>query len=495
MKHVISATDFSREWVEEILERAEHFIPVYRRGEVLKTGAGSKVLVVTLEPSTRTGGSFADAARLLGCTVERISDADSTSLVKGEPLGASVRMWAGQSNAILPIRTKLEGGARWSAEMLEMEGYGYLMAIQNAGDGSNQHPTQAILDMLTIKQKKGRLEDLTIGIVGDLRHSRTVHSLVLALRLFPNIRLVLVSSPQVKLQDWYIHGMEVTVSDSISDLVGCDIVYATRVQAERFGGHMMEYERVRGLYSITPEVMAMLGTEVLIMHPQPINGPDRDIDPRLWRHPQVIMDFQAKMGIPARMGLLSWSLAQRETSSFSSYQEPVIDIVSQRPASESLKAKEEADRRFMPIDDGTVIDHIPFGDGQRIWGFLNTNGKKESGGVRQLNVGLRTTRQKGGRKDTISLEGVFLSDEEMSTIGVLAPDVTINEIREGTIHKKKVRSVSTITTGQCPNADCVTRLDIEAAIHPRFHIVEDGGHGRLRCHYCERQSHRHEAFK
>ncbi len=494
MKHIISARDFTADWVVEVLERAASNIDVYRRG-VPKQAIGSKATVFIAEPSTRTSGSYREAARLVGCPVEGIAGADLTSLVKGETLGATGRMLSGQNTAILPIRTKIEGGARWLAEMFELEGYDYPTAVHNCGDGSNEHPTQALLDLLTIQQKLRRLSDLRIGFVGDLRYSRTVHSLVTILRLFDGIEIVLVSSPSVKLPQWYIEGTEVKVSDSIEALRGCDIVYVTRVQEERFSGNRVEYERVRGLYSIKAEELEMIGPEALIMHPQPINAADRDIDPSLWRYPQVIMDFQAKMGIPMRMALIEWSLAFISTRGFQEPPKPEIETISERSAVDVRNRKEALGKRFLPISCGTVIDHIKVGTGELIWFLVKANHGRRKNGAWQLVDGLQETSLAGG-KDTILLEKVFLTDREKATISVLSPSVTFNEINDGVIRKQKVTKVSEIMIGRCPNTDCVTNRDIEAALYPRFGVViEDGGHTRLVCHYCEKHFHRREVIK
>ncbi len=492
MKHVISAQDFRADWVQEVLERATFNIETYRSGEP-KGHKSTKATVFIAEPSTRTSGSYSEAARLAGCAREGISGADLTSLVKGETLGATGRMFSGQNTALLPIRTRIEGGARWLTEMFAMEGYEYLTAVHNCGDGSNEHPTQALLDLLTIQQKLNRLTDLKIGFVGDLRNSRTVHSLVGVLRLFTGIKIVLVSSPSVKLPGWYTEGMEVEQSQEIEALRGCDVVYVTRVQAERFGGNKVEYERVRGLYSIGVKELELIGPKTQIMHPQPINQTDRDIDPRIWRHPQVVMDFQAQMGIPMRMALIEWSLAHIKDSVVSEAPKPGIAVLSERSAGEALRAKHARNQYFTPIERGTVIDHIPHGLGAKVEAVSNAEANNGDGAV----LLLKRLRTQGdpGTKDVLVIEDGFLSDAEKAAISVIAPSAVFNEIREGQIIKMRVESVSQIGIGKCPNSNCITQQDIEAALYPGFSIViEDGGHIRLVCRYCERHFHREEVI-
>lgn len=494
MKHIISSSLFSRDWVDEILERARGNIETARSG-IPKGNISSKATVFIAEPSTRTGGSYREAARLVGCPIEGIASGDITSLVKGETLGATGRMFAGQNTSVLPIRTKIEGGARWLAEMFELDGYDYPVAVQNCGDGANEHPTQALLDLLTITEKVGRIDGLRIGFVGDLRNSRTVHSLVRALGLYPGISLVLVSSESVRLPGWYTRGLNVTVSDNISALTGCNIVYVTRVQEERFGGNRVEYERVRGKYSIRPEELKTIGDQAMIMHPQPINQHDQDIDPRLWRHPQVIMDLQARMGIPVRMALIEWSLAHASDRGFPESPAPVIEKVIEKPAEEARRQKEAQGKRFMPISRGTVLDHIEAGKGEQIRAFVKARYGRQKSGAWQLVEGLQETGMTGG-KDTILLENAFLDESDMAVISVLSPGVTINVIENGTLKKLRVVTVSDVQIGQCPNSDCVTNLDIEAALYPRFSVSdEEDDEVRLVCHYCERHFHRSEVIR
>ncbi|MBU0707175.1 aspartate carbamoyltransferase regulatory subunit [Patescibacteria group bacterium] len=491
MKHVISAADFERSWVDEVLERATRFIGPYRSGVPVGTRP-EKVTIFMGEASTRTGNSYAEAARLLGCPTDLIPSGDLTSLIKGESLGATGRMLCGQGAKVIPIRTKIEGGARWLSEMFAMKGYEYDVAVHNCGDGANQHPSQALLDLLTIQQRLGRTDNMTVGFVGDLRNSRTVHSLVLALRLFSNIKLVLVSSPQVKLPNWYYEGIETVVADTVEALKGCDIVCVTRVQRERFDDEVT-YQRVRGLYSIGAKTLEMLGDKTLIMNVQPICAEDLDIHPEIWRHPQVIMDYQAKMGMPTRMALLEWSLEHLQETDSHECPAPTIRVVSEGSASEAIARKRAQQQYFIPIERGTVIDRITQGMVARVELLLDAENCNGDGAVLPLKK-LKTDKLPWGLKDVLVVENGFFTDEQLAMVSVLAPDVVFNEIRDDRLIKRRVEFVSHITAGQCPNTVCVTDMDVEAALYPHFHVLNGGGSIQLKCHFCERHFRVNEVF-
>lgn len=478
MKHVISVSDFVPAALDFFVREAwSHELPYERRQR--REPTGKLVTLLFTEASTRTRGSNEEAARLLGLDRYIIAGSEATSLVKNESYSATARMLALQNTSVLVIRTPVEGAPRWLAEMLER--YGYDVAIHNAGDGANQHPTQAVLDLVTLQRQFDRISGLRIGIVGDLKNSRTVHSLVQALRLIGEVELVLVSSPEVALQPWYTEGLNVSVSDSLDALTGCDVVYVTRVQRERFASEY-DYLRVRGKYVINAAVLERLGPEVKIMHPQPVA--DGEVAPEIWNHPQVIMDRQAGYGVPARMALLQYSLMDVRTRSAASASPPTEQIVSEESIEERLKQKRAEGQYFTPIAEGTVIDHLPVEAGELIWGILKRVPRGQQG-VSLLAAGLRSKRLPSGYKSSVVLEQCFLAPEERATIAFLAPTATFNEFRGGLARKIKVVDADALRgVGTCPNPACVTRLDPEAALHPAFHTVA-GGDGQVRCHFCE----------
>lgn len=490
MKHILSIADWTAGEIATLLDQADSFVAQAAQA-ALPDRQARKATLFFPEPSTRTCDSYDEAAQLIGCRRRVIVGEGATSLYKGESLSASGRMEAGYNADILVMRTKAEGGARWMAEMLDQ--YGYRTAVQNGGDGSNEHPSQAFLDLLTIRRRLGRLSDFTIGIVGDLKNSRTVHSLVRALRLLPDIRIVLVSAPEVRLQRWYTAGLPIQASesDSLEALQGCDIVMVTRVQKERFASEF-DYQKVRGRYVVNEATLRMLGPKALILHPQPIA--DNEVAPEIWAHPQVIMDEQARMGVPTRMALLVHSLQRLDESGFRPAEPPTVVTVHEGSMREALARKHEKASYFTPIEDGTVIDHLRHGLGAKVMGLLRLS-TQVGVGVVVLSEGLRTSKVPGGRKAAIALEHYFLTPQQKAAITLLSPEATFNEFRDGSILiKTKIGTFQTITgIGRCPNPNCVTRLDVQAALHPTFTVSSDA-EPDLCCHYCEQHFPQGEIF-
>ncbi len=486
MKHFLSVLDWDRESVLELLERAKRFVPI-AKAATPKSGGNHKMTALILEKSTRTGGSYREAWELLGNRVEYISGEDKTSLGKGESFSHTARTKAGQGAKILTIRAEFEGIARWLAEMYGK--YNYPTAVHNAGDGSHEHISQSFLDVLTILLRLGRLENFTIGIVGDLKNSRTVHSLVRMLSLFADIRVVLVSAPEVRLQPWYTKGLaNVEVAESLDALVGCDIVYVTRVQVERFA-NKFDYQKVRGRYVVDRKVLDMLGPDALIMHPLP--NVDGEIATEILDHPQVIVDEQAENGTPMRMAMLDWSLLRLSHPWMPPTNEPQERVLGSRSIRDALARKHGESRYFTPIETGTVVDHLDPAMYTTIREVLKLDASSTPVVVSER---LSSSRLSGGRKTAIVLEHRFLEKDEKAAVTVLSPTATFNELRDGTIVKSKMDALTAIQgIGRCPNPVCITRNDIEAARSSRFLIANDGG-GDLACHYCEQHMKRDEVF-
>ncbi len=256
------------------------------------------VATLFFEPSTRTRLSFESAVLKSGGSVFGIANPGSSSQSKGESFADSIRTVAGYCD-VMVIRHPVEGAARMASELSDTP-------VINAGDGANQHPTQTFLDLFTIKEVLGTLDGLKIGIVGDLKYGRTVHSLTHALTLF-GAELTFISPPALampehmlnELDDRKIHysNMENLEDAGKSNL---DILYVTRIQKERFGDPQ-EYEKVAGSYRITGETIEILGKDIRIMHPLPrVDEISEEIDSL----PNALYFTQAHNGIPTRQALL-----------------------------------------------------------------------------------------------------------------------------------------------------------------------------------------------
>jgi aspartate carbamoyltransferase catalytic subunit len=289
-RDVISIRDFTRGDIETVLREADR---IETNPDTLR---GSVMASLFFEPSTRTQLSFASACERLGGRVIGFSSGTATSQAKGETLTDTIRMAERYADVIV-IRHPLEGSARLAADVATVP-------VLNAGDGANQHPTQTLLDLFTIQRHAGRVDGLTIGMVGDLRFGRTVHSLATALTRFRDVRLRLISPPNLRMPHSVMRELEGRIEYQEQrelDLTGLDVVYVTRIQKERFPD-IEEYEKVKGAYVLTPEIVqTQLSPEAIVLHPLPRVD---EIDPGVDALPQAKYFEQAGNGVPVRMALL-----------------------------------------------------------------------------------------------------------------------------------------------------------------------------------------------
>jgi aspartate carbamoyltransferase catalytic subunit len=292
-RDLVSMRDISREDLLAILDEAVEFEDYERpilRGKVL----GS----LFFEPSTRTNLSFTSAMQRLGGSTLGFADAKVSSTAKGESLVDTIRVVENYCDIVL-IRHPLEGAARLAAESTAKP-------VINAGDGTNQHPTQTLLDLYTIRQRRGRLDNLKIAFIGDLKYSRTVHSLIETLTHFDN-ELFLVSPQSLRLPREFLEELDArgTVysedENFFSIAPDVDILYTTRIQQERFPDPV-EYEKVKNAYRIDRAAIERIGGNVTVMHPLPrLNEIARDLDD----YPGSAYFDQARNGVTVRKAVLS----------------------------------------------------------------------------------------------------------------------------------------------------------------------------------------------
>jgi aspartate carbamoyltransferase catalytic subunit len=286
---IISIRDFSREQIEDVLDYAQRIRP---DPQLL---VGKVMASLFFEPSTRTQLSFATAMQRLGGRVIGFSGTEGTSVVKGESLQDTVRTIERYADVIV-MRHPLEGSARLVADTVTIP-------VINAGDGANQHPTQTLMDLFTIKKFQQRLDDLKIGLVGDLKYGRTVHSLALALTRFRKIELRLISPPTLRMPQAILKeltGIVPYTETEDLDLRDLDVVYVTRIQKERFPD-IEEYEKVKGAYVITLKACERLKPSAILLHPLPRVD---EIAPDVDALPQAKYFDQVQNGVPVRMALL-----------------------------------------------------------------------------------------------------------------------------------------------------------------------------------------------
>lgn len=313
-KDVISVEQFSRTDLEQLFE-------VTARMKRLKEQNGStdilrgKILSnLFYEASTRTDASFSIAMKRLGGEVHNIVGVQFSSVSKGETLPDTVRVLSGYTDVIV-LRHPEQGAAKLAASAIHSERAKLDQSpvpLINAGDGVGEHPTQALLDMYTIQQKCGRLENLTIGMVGDLKHGRTVHSLARLLSMYKNIKLIFISPASLRMPTELVeslreHGVQMQEAETIAEAVDLpDVWYITRVQKERFESHAA-YQEVSNSYCVTLDTVKLMKPNAIIMHPLPRVG---EISEEVDELPQAVYFEQAANGMFVRMAILAGVLGR-----------------------------------------------------------------------------------------------------------------------------------------------------------------------------------------
>lgn len=297
MRHLMSPLDFSVEELDKLLDLAND---IEANPQKYSHVCDEKILATCFyEPSTRTRLSFESAMMRLGGKVLGFASADSSSAAKGESVSDTIRVISCYAD-ICAMRHPKEG-----APMVAMSKS--RIPIINAGDGGHQHPTQTLTDLLTIKSLKGRLNNLTIGLCGDLKFGRTVHSLISALIRYTGIRFVFISPDELKIPDYIredvliknnIEFKEVVKLDDV--MPELDLLYMTRVQRERFFNEE-DYVRLKDFYILTKEKMALAKDDCLILHPLPrVNEISVEVDD----DPRAAYFKQAQYGVYVRMALI-----------------------------------------------------------------------------------------------------------------------------------------------------------------------------------------------
>jgi len=264
-RDIVSIKDFSRQDLEFIFNCTDR-VSGLRQNQKTELGKGRTLGYIFYEPSTRTRMSFEAAMASLGGISIGIFDSKSSSVEKGESLADTIRIMDLYSDVIV-LRHPLDGSSRFAAELSENH-------VINAGSGSEEHPTQAMLDLYTILKEKGRIDGLSVGIVGDLKYGRTVYSLLYGLANY-NVDVHLISPPTLTIRKESIYDIEkqklkmyehYELEDKI--LTKLDVIYVTRIQKERFPD-LQEYEKVKGTYSIDSNTLRKTKADVSIMHPMP----------------------------------------------------------------------------------------------------------------------------------------------------------------------------------------------------------------------------------
>ena len=296
-RDVISIRDFSKEDIEFVLSTAERLEKELKEKGHLEYAKGKILATLFFEPSTRTRLSFESAMHRLGGSVIGFAEASTSSVKKGESLRDTIKTVEQYSDVIV-IRHPKEGAARLAAEVAEIP-------VINAGDGSNQHPTQTLLDLYTIKKEFGKIDGLKIGLLGDLKYGRTVHSLAEALAFY-DVELYLISPEMLRMPKHIVEelkekGVKVYETSDLEAVIGeLDVLYVTRIQRERFPDEQ-EYLKVKGSYQVNCKVLEKAKEDLRIMHPLPRVD---EIHPEVDKTKHAIYFRQVFNGVPVRMALL-----------------------------------------------------------------------------------------------------------------------------------------------------------------------------------------------
>lgn len=297
MKHLLSPLDFSIEELDVLLELASDI--AVNPKKYAHHCDGKKLATLFYEPSTRTRLSFEAAMLNLGGSVLGFSSADSSSAAKGESVSDTIRVISCYAD-ICAMRHPKEG-----APMVAAEKSG--IPVINAGDGGHEHPTQTLTDLMTIKQLKGKLDNFTIGLCGDLKFGRTVHSLINSLIRYDNVKFVLISPKELRVPDYIredvleANGVEYVEVEKLEDVMPqLDILYMTRVQKERFFSED-EYVRMKDFYILDKAKMELAKPDMFILHPLPrVNEISVEVDD----DPRAAYFRQAQFGVYVRMALI-----------------------------------------------------------------------------------------------------------------------------------------------------------------------------------------------
>ena len=352
-KHLIDINEYSDTDIMTILETAKTLSEINQRKiKKVPTLKGLTVVDMFNEPSTRTRLSFESAMLSLGGKVLGVASAESSSASKGETVADTVRVVSCYSD-IIAMRHPKEGAPLVASMHAQVP-------VINAGDGGHNHPTQTLTDLMTIYREKGRLDDLTIGLCGDLKFGRTVHSLVAAMSRCTGIRFVLISPEELKLpryvKDEYLKkpGVPYTQSTSLEAVMPeLDVLYMTRVQRERFFNEE-DYLRLRDSYILTPDKLETAKPDMSILHPLPrVNEITRAVD----NDPRAAYFRQVENGKFVRMALiytlLRWADENRPFERTPVFSERYVVNEYESPNRRCISATEDVDRLFHRQADGT----------------------------------------------------------------------------------------------------------------------------------------------
>lgn len=446
--------------------------------------AGDRDMIAALlffENSTRTRTSFEIAAMRLGMRTTGFPSADSTSVKKGESLRHTLDMYEAFNCDTVIMRHPLDGSARFASEHLQIP-------VFNAGDGKHEHPTQTILDLYTIREHLGRIEDFDMGIAGDLKYGRTAHSLVIALSKFAGVRIHLYSPGDLSLPESFLtllydKGVDVVVHENLSSMApAVDVLYQTRIQKERMPD-LLEFERAKAASEFTLGMLERTRDTFGLMHPLPIDKTAPSISSNVDGHPKAIYKKQAGNGVPTRLTELALSFGLLgEDFEGESYSQDEVDDSYIEDLPVVAKPRRTDDFSIRPIqDDGVVIDHVQAYQEEILVRLLRVRERKD---VYRAGT-VKSWRRPGHVKGMLMIEDREFSDEELRAIAAVSPGCRVNSIKGGQVVRKvQLRlpaRVSGIPEIACPNRGCITHVAHQESVAP---VMIRSGSNLVSCGYC-----------
>jgi len=479
-RDIVSIGDITKDELTYLVTTGEEWLKRANEGTLIRGQLQGKTLALAIfEPSSRTSQSFMHAAHLQGMSTLGMLKPDGTSVDKFESIHHTIETWRQMEAHALAIRHTWEGVARYAADLKQHGGEELSpWVVFNAGDGRHEHPTQSLLDLLTIKELTGRLHDLHVGIGGDLKNGRTAHSLLAALRKFPGNRFTLVSPPELALPSVYMgDDCQILPLEEAVRQDDLDIYYQTRIQLERIETEG-EKRRVLGSVQVRAELFDKDADFPKVLHPLPINANYPEIERSFYRERPNLARYFSQM----RRGLIMRELLLCAT----------LGVIGEDFDGDGFTPKEYSrDPKLVPlsvgqtsakkgvlheITNGMVIDHVPAQDGRSLYDHLTHETLEE-----EFFATVASSRQEG-KKALMKFPNRLPSDRDHYLIGIICPEATVSIIDDGRVVKKYCVEIPGRIEGilECENESCISTNPQEDA-PSIFYKRKDS----LDCHYCD----------
>ncbi|MEM4263739.1 MAG: aspartate carbamoyltransferase [Candidatus Woesearchaeota archaeon] len=471
-RDIVAIDDFSKEDLEYLIQKTKEMRQRELSGQRYSNELKNKKLALLFyQDSTRTRTSFETAMKELGGDVCGFSGTEGTSVKKNESLYMTIKMYEANHADAIAIRHPKDGSVQWAADCAEVP-------VINCGDGANEHPTQAILDLCTIDHFHSGITGVNIGYGNDLKNGRTVHSDCIGLSKFPGVTLHLAAPEQLMMPDYLMallesRGVKIVLHKTVrSAMQASEIYYQTRPQVnleKRLTA--AEMYRICEGHRITTKQIEGLSTK--LMHPMPIDSHNEEIEFAVTFTKNQAFLLQAENGILSRKASLLEILKDTEYIRFkSSYCSDELNKSNNKVYLIRGENKNKGRRYIDEIDNGIAVDHIEIGMATEIEKSLNLESKRPT-----VLIG-KNMRPYGKvnepKKDVMKIFNIEPTQRIIKHILIKSPDATINVIRGG----ERVEKFKALL---CENDNCITR-DIPEDVPPKFYYEHD----QVKCHYCRK---------